>query len=143
MAKIICAFPGTSSGALAILLKFRNGNSRVLRDMSGNVETLERMVKENDILIVRACPAVVEWLNSRGLEFDLVYPDPVVAPTRYTTILALEGWRLAQIHDMLHSWRADLQKLQGYIDTNIHHIVLNEGQSIVDTHGINKDEQCN
>jgi hypothetical protein len=136
MAKIICAFPGTSSGALLVLLKYRKDGQVIDRDWSGAIKDIERKVETTDVLILKAVPCVIDKLISLGVEFDLVYPDPVLSPTRFTSILAMEGMRLAEIHDAIHNWRNDLQVLQSYRQPNVTHIVLDEGQSIVDTHGV-------
>jgi hypothetical protein len=141
MAKIICAFPGTSSGALYILLRYREKDQAIVYDYSGTVGNLERMVKNTDVLILKADIVVIEKLNSLGVEFDLVYPDPVISPSRFTNILAMEGMRLKEIHDLVHSWRDQLSVLQRFTQSNVTHIVLAEGQSIVDTHGVVEDGQ--
>lgn len=136
MAKIICAFPGTSSGALFILLKMKEPNQRIHYLKSPHDNDVERFLSISDTLIIQSWTGCVEKLIELGVEFDLVYPDPVTSPSRYTTVLAMEGFRLREIHDMIHGWRDRLLVLQSYKQPNVTHIVLAEGQSLVDTHGV-------
>lgn len=144
MAKIICAFHGTGRVRLFHHLRQKKGMDVVLVG-AGFTDAASLLCEYGnaDVIIAPATPELVDSLDLICEDFDLVYPDPMLSPSLFTTAMALDGMQLQQIHRAIHNWRADLQKLQTFRDTNVNHIVLDEGQTLLDTHGINKDEQRN
>jgi predicted GNAT family acetyltransferase len=104
-----------------------------------NMEMVQRYVKQGQTVIVPTDTLTLEALEAEGIDYDLVYPDiDSIDPMKLKLALVCSGRSLREVHDLMQTWEQDLAQLAAR--THCKHIILDSGQTLIDTHGTQNEK---